>query len=170
MSEHSLIREKLRPHHLLPPSPCSCPSLGDPQSCPCGISPSFSKTKMGPPTSQRTQPWCWSTAPHLQASDLHCHLREATHRDTCLKGCSDHPASASCGDGRRGPERASGVCRQAGEYTEAWARTHGPCSHTRSMCLLHHHLPPVESVSDERGEEPLELTALRAGIQDSETS
>lgn len=36
--------------------------------------------------------------------------------------------------------------------------------------LLQHHLPPLESISDERGEEPLELTALEAGRQDSETS
>lgn len=37
--------------------------------------------------------------PSSSSDDLRCHLREATHQDTCLRGCSDHPASASCGDG-----------------------------------------------------------------------
>lgn len=99
ISGHPLIWEKMWPHHLLPPSPFSCPSLGDPQSCPCGISPSSSKADMEPPASQRTQPWCWSTTPRLQVSDPRCQVRATTYQDMCMEGCSDHPASASCGGG-----------------------------------------------------------------------
>ncbi|XP_073097818.1 coiled-coil domain-containing protein 33 [Manis javanica] len=50
-----------RKHCSLPTpwSPPPCPNLGDPQSCPCGVSPSSSKAEMEPPTSQKAQPWCW---------------------------------------------------------------------------------------------------------------
>ncbi|XP_021092587.1 coiled-coil domain-containing protein 33 isoform X14 [Heterocephalus glaber] len=48
----------------------NCPNLGGPQSCQCGTSLSSSKAEMVPPTSQRTQPWCWSTTPPLQDTTL----------------------------------------------------------------------------------------------------
>ncbi|XP_045651173.1 coiled-coil domain-containing protein 33 isoform X7 [Ursus americanus] len=48
----------------------SCPNLGDPRSCPHGTNPSSSKAETEPPTSQKTQPWCWSTTPRLPDTKL----------------------------------------------------------------------------------------------------
>lgn len=150
ISRRSLIWEKLWPHRLFPPSPFSCPNLGDPQSCPCGVSPSSSKAEMEPPTSQKAQPWCWGTASPLQVSGPRCLTRAATQQSIQRKGAQPIPPLPPAGMGLRAPSsKAASQCMQTGVGAPAWlprpngsSGTHGPDSLTRS---IHYYCPATPS-------------------------